>query len=223
MSATARAMHAVITADVIHSRRWTRFTAIRNRKLKKASAAHQGRGLVLGAYTVTTWEEFQNIASEPRHVPRLIFDLRRLFHPLQLRIGVGLGKVNRPIRGPINQAGGEAFILAREAVEQPKRGRGEKFDRVTYIRCSAALLQDFSNLFFGLQDSLVGSISAKQWGAIDAQMTSSNQDIAARKLGVGKSTVSRNLRRAHYWQIESSIGSMDALLDRLLHENVQLK
>jgi hypothetical protein len=222
MSATTRPIHAVITADVIHSRKWARFSAIRNRKLKRASAAHQSRGLVCGRYTVTTWDEFQNIASEPRHVPRLIFDLRRIFHPLQLRIGVGLGKVDRPIRGPINQAGGEAFVLAREAVEQLKSGRGEKFDRITYVRCGTALLQDLANLFFGLQDGLIGGISEKQWGTINAQMASPNQDSAARKLGVGKSTVSRNLRRAHYWQIEASIGSMEALIARLLHVNVQL-
>ena len=222
MSATARSPHAVITADVIHSRQWARFTAIRNRKLQKASAAHQSRGLVLGRYTVTTWDEFQNIAAAPRHVPRLVFDLRRIFYPLHLRIGVGLGKVDRPIRGPINQAGGEAFVLAREALEHLKTGRGERFDRITYVRCGAALVQDLVNLFFGLQDSLIASVSEKQWRTINAQMASPNQDIAARKLGISKSTISRSLRRAHYWQIEAAINSMETLIEPLWHANVQL-
>ncbi len=125
MSAINPPPYAVITADVIGSRKWPRFTAIRNRKLDAASAAHQKQRIVLGPYTITTWDEFQNIAAGLRHVPGLIFDLRRLFHPLQLRIGVGLGKVDRPIRRPINQAGGEAFILAREALDKLKGGRAK--------------------------------------------------------------------------------------------------
>jgi hypothetical protein len=75
--------YAVITADVIGSQKWSRFTAIRNRKLVAASIAHQKQRIVLGPYTITTWDEFQNIACELRHVPGMIFDLRRLFHPLQ--------------------------------------------------------------------------------------------------------------------------------------------
>ena len=191
MSATAPRLHAVLTADVIHSRQWPRFASLRDGKLKRASVAHQRSGLVLGRYTVTTWDEFQNIASEPHDVPRLIFDLRRIFHPLQLRIGLGLGRVNQPIRVPLNQAGGEAFVLAREAVEQLKTGRGEKFERMTFVRCAAAPLQELANLFYGLHDSLVGNITEKQWRTINAHIAAPNQDVAARKLGVSKSTVSK--------------------------------
>ncbi len=214
-------MYAVITADVVHSRQWNQFPALRNRRLKKASAAHRAAGWVLDRYTVTTWDEFQNVAAEVRYVPRLIFDLQRLFYPLRLRIGVGIGKLDRPLRGPLNLAGGEAFVLAREAVEQLESGKGGKFERTTYVRCGLALLQDLANLFFGLEDSLVGSISEKQWATINAQIASPNQDVAARKLHIASSTVSRNLRRAHYWQIQNSIQTMEGVLGTLLHENVQ--
>ena len=219
MSAINPPPYAVITADVIGSRKWPRFTAIRNRKLDAASAAHQKQRIVLGPYTITTWDEFQNIAAGLRHVPGLIFDLRRLCHPLQLRIGVGLGKVDRPIRRPINRQ--QAFILAREALDKLKGGRAEKFARTTYVRCAVAPLQDLANLFFGLQDSLTGGISPRQWDTINALMAAPNQEIAAHKLGVNKSTVSRNLRRAHYWEIQASIEAMGSLAVTL-HENVQL-
>jgi len=212
-------MHAVITAEVIHSRKWDRFTALRNRKLRQASAAHQKQGLVLSRYTVTTWDQFQNIASDLRQVPRLLFDLRRLCYPLELRIGVGFGRLDRPIRTPINESGGEAFVLAREAMDQLKSGPVEKFPRRTNVRCATAWLEGLANLFFDLQDSLAGSISKRQWDTINAQMASPNQEKAARKLGVVASTISRNLRRAHYWQIEAAIQSMQQLLDLLLHEN----
>ncbi len=75
----------------------------------------------------------------------------RFAPPAATRFSCGLawvtGKVDRPIRRPINQAGGEAFILAREALDKLKGGRAEKFARTTYVRCAVAPLQDLANLF----------------------------------------------------------------------------
>jgi hypothetical protein len=213
---------AVITADVIGSTGIDGFPEQRDERLTAASAAHLSTGLVLNRYTVTTWDEFQTIVANPSYVPRVVFDLRRRFRPMRLRIGVGVGRIQEPIKDPINElSGGEAFVLAREAVESLNHRKGQKFEKITSLRSSHSGLQEVANLVFDLQDSLVRNISQKQWATISAQDETGSQDVAARRLGVDKSTVSRNLQRAFYWQLEASIKTFERVIEQLLHSGVQ--
>jgi len=51
-------------------------------------------------------------------IPELILDLRRRLQPLQLRIGIGIGGIQGPIRRPVNRIAGQAFEFARAAINQ---------------------------------------------------------------------------------------------------------
>ena len=62
-----------------------------------------------------------------------------------------------------------------------------------------------TNTIYRLQDTLVGDVSPKQWETINWLIRTGSQELAAKKLGVNVSTVSRTLRRAHYWQIEETL------------------
>lgn len=189
---------AVITADVVGSRTIPEFPALRDSRLHVASDLHLARQMVLVPYTITTWDEFQTIAVSPAELPDIIFDLRRCFYPVQLRIGAGIGTIDEPAREPINEfAGGDAFLLARDALDTV----GE---RLTRIRCQVELVQRVANLTYRLHDALLAEISPKQWEAIGAYIEGGSQEAAAVRLGVDKSTVSRTLARAHYWELVSA-------------------
>jgi len=213
MRATTARLYAVITADVVASSGVPGFTRLRDQKLGRLSTEHLQQKLVLQPYTVTTWDEFQNVLTDMAHAPQVIWDLRRLMFPLALRIGVGIGRILEPLRPPINTlAGGQAFELAREALDRVQAGKGQKFPRFTRFRSVDAKFEQLANLIYGLHDTLLAKVTEKQWATICVQVRTRSQDDTARKLRVKKSTVSRNLQRGFYWQMEETVEVMRGIL-----------
>jgi len=149
---------------------------------------------VVARYTVTTWDEFQNILAAPAHLPRVILDLRRLLYPLELRIGAGIGPITHPPRDPINvYSAGEAFERARQALESLKGRTGRRRRALTEFRTGRQTLDRVMNLVYTLHDTLARNVSEKQWRTINVYMARRRQQAAAKRLEVNKSTVSRNL------------------------------
>ena len=56
------------------------------------------------------------------------------------------------------------------------------------------------------------SISTKQWQTINVHMGTNRQDLTAKKLSLNESTVSRNLRRGFWWQIQETRQAMERVI-----------
>ena len=206
--------YAVVTADIVGSRQIHGFRKKRDERLHPLSARHLREKLILSGYAVTAWDEFQAILRRPALLPRVILDLRRHFYPWQLRVAVGLGKVSEPHRRPVNVfAGGEAFERARQAADRLRDTRGSKFRSLTAVESGNAIFDVIGNTMYHLHDVLLQDISAKQWRAIMVQTSTGSQEKTARELGVNVSTVSRTLRRAHYWQLEETRAALEKVID----------
>ena len=205
--------YAVITADVIGSRHIAAFRKRRDAKLRPLSKLHLQHKLILSDYAVTAWDEFQAILYDLPAVPRAILDLRRNFYPMQLWIAVGIGRVSEPRKKPVNQfAGGEAFERARLAADRLKAGRDTRDRTLTAFASGDALFDLIANTIYHLHDTLLQTVSAKQWGTMLAQVRTGSQELAAKKLGLNVSTVSRNLRRAHFWEMEETCKAMEGII-----------
>ena len=140
-------------------------------------------------------------------------DLRRHFHPLELWIGIGIGEVTEPYKKPVNVfAGGEAFERARAAINQLKAKRS-KTGALTSFVTGQVMFDLIGNTIYHLHDSLLHSVSSKQWETINVLMETSAQERAAKKLGLNKSTVSRNLRRGFWWQIRETQKAMEQIIE----------
>lgn len=212
-ASTAKRIYAVITADVIGSRHIQEFRRKRDQKLRPLSRDHVRRKLVLSEYAVTAWDEFQAIVYRPPLAPDVILDLRRSFYPMQLWIAVGIGQVSEPHKRPVNQySGGEAFERARSAAERLKADNKGKDYTLTRFFSGNELFDLTANTIYRLHDSLLQGMSGRQWQTITAQMATGSQELAARKLGVNISTVSRTLRRAHYGEMEQTREAMGRLI-----------
>jgi hypothetical protein len=204
--------YAVVTCDVVGSRQIDDFRRKRDRKLRRISASHLEKKWILSEYAITAWDEFEGILSSPTEAPAAILDLRRHFHPLELRIGIGIGEVTEPKRKPVNVfAAGEAFLRAREAINHLK-GKRNKTGTLTSFVSGQQMFDLIANTIYQLHDSLLESISARQWQTIDVLMQTTAQDRAAKKLRLNKSTVSRNLRRASWRQIEGTQKAMPQII-----------
>jgi hypothetical protein len=207
--------YAVLTSDIVKSRDIEQFRRRRDQKLHRISKLHVEKQWILSEYAVTAWDEFEAILTHPTDLPSVILDLRRYFHPFELWIGVGTGNVTEPYKKPVNVfAGGEAFERARDALNRLKSKRS-KTGASTSFRTGNEMLDLIANTVYELHDTLLQSISTKQWQTINVYMETNRQDLTAKKLKLNESTVSRNLRRGFWWQIQETRQNMEQLIEQL--------
>src|SRR6202162_3052716 len=205
--------YAVITCDIVGSRHIEEFRRRRDQKLRYIAKLHMAEKWILSEYAITAWDEFEGILSRPTKIPTVILDLWRHFYPFELWIGIGIGQVSEPHRKPVNVfAGGEAFERAREAINQLKAKRS-KTDILTSFVTGNETFSLIANTVYHLHDTLLKSISTKQWQTINVHMEKNRQDITARKVWLNESTVSRNLRRGFWWQIQETRQAMERVIE----------
>jgi SatD family (SatD) len=202
--------HAVLIADVIGSRTRKDLRAVLAKRLAAATRTHLKAQIRL-PYAVTAGDEFQTILAARINIPELIFDLRSKLRPLRLRIGIGFGQVSGRVQQPVNLMGGEAFQRARRALEGVKQDNS-KYDVLTAFQSGNEIFDSTANLIYALQDTLLIKVTNKQWDTIQAYRADRSLGIAARILKLNRSTVSRNLKRGYFWQIERTISAMDRLI-----------
>jgi hypothetical protein len=205
-------LHGVLIADVVESRSRAHLRSSLNEKLRIASIAQIGDKLVRIPYAVTAGDEFQTIAARVDSIPKLILDLRRRLHPLQLRIGIGIGAVQGPLRPPVNRIAGQAFEFARAAINEIKETR--KYPTLTAFRSHHPDFDEIANLVYGLHDTLLRQITPKQWETIATYLIKNRVDYTAKALAIDISTASRNLKRGYFWQIEHTAVVMEGVIHR---------
>jgi hypothetical protein len=210
----ADGIYAVLIADIMASSARRGVRALLRKKLAAASEKHLRQKLIRLPYTVTAGDEFQTITGELATVPAFILDLRSALQPLSLRVGVGIGSISDRIQPPVNQLTGEAFQLARRAIESVKEGSLFKFDVLTAFASGNEDFDDTINLIYGLHDTLVLRITSKQWEAIGAFLSREALEPTARRLRVDISTVSRNLKRGYYWQLAETVNRAGSFIER---------
>lgn len=211
-TATSPQQYSVILADVVGSRKIVSFSSQRDVRLDAVSELHLKNGLILSPYTVTAWDEFQVIVSHPMHIPRVLFDLRRLFAPFELWIAVGMGTATGVDRQPINKyAGGEAFERARASADRMK-SQSRKYRILTDFETGNTDFDTVANTIYHLQDALLEGGTEKQWATINLQEVTHSMEQTAQQLEVNISTVSRNLKRGYYWHLLDTIDAMESIM-----------
>lgn len=204
--------YAVLIADVVGSSSRFDLRAMLGKGLARASREHLKKRLVRLPYAVTAGDEFQTVISDLPQIAEVILDLRVRMRPLNLRIGIGFGGITGRVQAPVNRLGGTAFQLARKALESIKHDPEFKFEVLTAFRSGNRTFDSTANLIYGLHDTLVLRITKKQWETIAIFRNKRRLDRAARALKVDVSTVWRNLKRAHFRQLEQTVEGVETLI-----------
>lgn len=207
-------LHAVLIADIKGSRSRARLRDVFGKLLARASQRHLRAKSIRLPYSITAGDEFQTVVSRASALPQLLLDLRILFQPLTLRIGIGIGRISDRIQPPVNRLSGEAFQFARLSLNNLKDGRLYKFDSLTAFHSRNAEFNETINLLYGLQDTLVAGITARQWETIATFHAAPALESAARRMKLDISTVSRNLKRGYYWQVAETLKVTESLIAR---------
>jgi hypothetical protein len=204
----------VLLVDVAASTGSPDFRAVRDRNLKALSKLHLDKRWTGRPYTVTAWDEFQTVSWQWPYLPQILFDVRRIFAPWELYVGVGFGAISGwRSKRPINEAlSGEGFERARSAMDSLKNGKGDKFNRLTRFHTGDVDRDALLDLIYGLHDTLIQQVSARQWEMIAAAHGARKQEDVADAFGLDPSTVTRSLKRGHYWQM---LTTMTVLTEQL--------
>lgn len=204
--------YAVLLADILESRSRSGLRRLLGEKLSQASRRHRQKGWIRLPYSVTAGDEFQTVTDRLEFLPELLLDLRRTLRPLSIRAGVGFGRISDPLQAPVNRLGGEAFQFARSAMESLKANQLFRFPVLTGFQSPRPEFDATANLIYGLHDTLVQKITAKQWRAIDAFHDKPALEDAAKRLHVDVSTISRSLKRGYYWQLLETVAGVASLI-----------
>jgi hypothetical protein len=207
-------IYAVLIADVMESRARADLRGLLGKKLGAVSRRHLRQKLIQLPYTVTAGDEFQTVTRSLPSIPAVLQDLRAALWPLSLRIGVGFGRVPGRIQPPVNRLGGEAFQFARKAIESIKAGNLFKFEVLTAFVSRHDDFEKTINLIYGLHDTLLLKITARQWETIEEFLNAPTLERTAKRLKLDPSTVSRNLKRGYYWQVAETVTVAGSLIKR---------
>ena len=207
-------IYAALIADVMESRARADLRGLLGNKLAAISRRHMRQKLIELPYSVTAGDEFQTVSRDLPLIPAVIQDLRTALRPLSLRIGVGLGSISARIEPPVNHLSGEAFQCAREALENIKTGNLFKFEVLTAFESGNEQFDKTMNLIYGLHDTLVLKITARQWETIGEFLDTPKLEQTAKRLKLDPSTVSRNLKRGYYWQLKETVNVAGSLIRR---------
>ncbi len=140
-------------------------------------------------------ERFDGALADPAQAPLCVSVLRELMAPVQLRVGVGIGAVERLREG----ADRDAYGAARRALQLAARddgltrylGTGEAGDVLLGALCR-------------LVDPLILARTRKQWEAIAAYRELGHQRVVAEKLGVTRQSVGDRLAAGHRRAVEEA-------------------
>lgn len=169
---------------------------------------HAGVPGVVRPFERTVGDEVQGVLADTDLAVRLALDVLRLG---SWSVGIGAGAVDEPLPETARAGSGDAFVLAREAVERAKtRGRAVP---VAVATAEPRPGQDCEAVL-----SVVGAIMARRtpsgWAVIDTVQQlgpgATQHDVAAR-LGITQQAVSQRLRTA-LWSEEVALRPVAARL-----------
>jgi hypothetical protein len=156
-------------------------------------------------FTRTVGDEFQGLLADPLSVVDVTLDLMRSG---SWHIGIGVGRVDRPLPDDARRARGPAFLAARTAVEAAKR----EPVHVSFVSTPEVPEGRDADVAIRLVGALRERRSEPGWEAVDLIAEGLTQAEVASRLQVSRQAVGQRLQAAQ-WSLEREAR---ALLARLL-------
>lgn len=208
---------AVITADVIHSRRAVDRAALQRHLAEGLARFNRSeREELLVPFTLSRGDELQGVLLDPTRVLRLARHLRFHLWPTPLRVGIGIGTVSTPVSTESSWLmDGPAFHAARAALEAgTHRGKPQ-----LAFRSGDPEMDEVLNAICGLVDALQSRWTTAQWTAIDAYERLSTFERAGRVLGVSLQNVEKRCSAARW----SAVRQAEEFSERYLRRRMPMR
>lgn len=186
----AEAVYIAVIGDVIGSRRAPDRAGLQDRLgagLRDVNAGFASE--VAAEFVLTVGDEFQGLLGSTSQLDKILATLRAHAFPAELRLGLGIGILDTPLRQQALGMDGPCFHRAREAVERAE-------SRGTPIEVEAGMPSAAMDIYAVLTGHQRSRWTRRQREVVDLSMSGmEGQEIAA-YLSVSPSAVSQHLTAA---------------------------
>ena len=190
------ACHLVLTADLVASRKVADREALQATLLKTIKALNRGfRPSVEVPLSVSAGDEFQGVFLPDGQIVRLVDTLQRELHPVRARVGIGIGGISTGFRRRSQEMDGEAFLLARQALDATRR---QSPDAWLWFRTPDEEFDLAANAIALLLGLAKSRWKALHWRRAALRDKGWSEQRIARREGVTHVAVSLSLRSAGY-------------------------
>lgn len=172
-------------------------------------------------FTITLGDEFQGLLSKAAHLIDIVKYIQREMYPVELRFGIGIGKISTEIfHEAAIGADGPAYYAARltieELREQEKRLRKQAADiqiSIYNIKCFEITEINMMLLFMKIIEE--GWSDKQRYTIWDMEQNGGSQKQCAERMGTTQSTVARRLAEGNYVTYQRVKQTADEALRRL--------
>lgn len=206
-------MNAVITMDVISSRELFAEGYLKREFYRSADRASEAMAdSLITRFSISRGDEIQGVIERPADIPVIVRNLRYFFAPALLRIGVGVGEIDRLVASDNSwDMDGQAFHRAREALD----ALGDIKMPSTRVVTGHTDIDSTANVIYTLADAVESRWTVPQWQAVYAYERYGTYRAAGEMLGVAGQNVAKRCKAAR----RSAVMEGEEYLTRLF-ENI---
>jgi len=177
-----------------------------------ADVNRQYANQIASKYLLTIGDEFQGLLRMSEDLDRILASLRVAVHPVDLRIGIGVGGLATPLLDRAIGMDGPCFHRARAAIERAK-------ERSTHIEVECGEARPGFEIYSLLYSGMRRSWTERQRQIIDLSMSGMEGVEIARLLAVSQPAVSQHLRAAGMTYVRKATATWLLTLVLIVNKN----
>jgi len=203
-------MYVVLTADIVSSRKVARRRSLQSKVQRLLARLNERHSEIVAVpLTVSGGDEFQGVLKLDRRMLSIISDLQRELHPVDARVGIGIGKISTQFAQRSQEMDGEAFAFSREAV-----GEARKSGVLLRFRTPDPTFDLSANTIFTLTGTVKRRWKEIHWRRALLRDKGWTEQKVARREGVSQAAVSLCLGRAGYPAVREAEKNLAELIRR---------
>lgn len=176
---------------------------------------------ITAKFIITLGDEFQGLLNQGINVIDIIEQIQKEMHPIQIRFGIGIGKITTEINSDMAiGADGPGFYKAREAIEILKNDEQRNAVRPSDIRIEIdednTSVSSLLNAVFSLMEVIKSSWSERQREIIsEYEKYDESQTECAKRLNITQSSVQRSLTKGNFYSYKSAKETVVSVLQEI--------
>ncbi|OGO16980.1 MAG: hypothetical protein A2Z14_02045 [Chloroflexi bacterium RBG_16_48_8] len=183
----SRAKYLAIIGDVVRSRDIQDRNEFQQRLRGGISKVNQEfSSSIASRFVLTIGDEFQGLLKSPEVIPQLLAVIRSEIHPIEQRIGIGIGNLDTKLEPVAIGMDGPCFHRARDAIE-----RAKSFE--TSIEVESGKSNEPFRIYSLLYSNLRRGWTPRQRQVFDLSMIGMAGNVIAQQLRITPSAISQHL------------------------------
>jgi DNA-binding CsgD family transcriptional regulator len=183
----SRAKYLALIGDVVRSRELpdrSRFQQQLRNSIGKVNEEFSSS--IASNFVLTIGDEFQGLLKGGDRIPQLLAVIRSGIHPIEQRVGIGIGRIDTALEPEAIGMDGPCFHRARDAIELAKTCG-------TSIEVDTGHSDDAFRIYALLYSKMRAQWTARQRQVFDLSMIGLAGKVIAEQLGISPSAVSQHL------------------------------